>query len=241
MATEHSDPDSPSAPLALIGAADVSFQAFLEYILRHIGLTVVTDSDLTALVERLEERRPSLLLLESRLPGVDIQSLCARIRLNKQTRETAILVLGAESDDMCQKDDPYRGADACLARPFTAERLIASVRGLLKNQAQFPRGSVADLLTFVDLELDLASYCVRRNGRNIHLAPTEFRLLHHLMKNPLRVHSRDELQHAAWPRSVHIGPRTIDVHIGRLRAALNEPGGQDLIRTVRSVGYALSE
>lgn len=96
-------------------------------------------------------------------------------------------------------------------------------------------------LTFLDLELDVTSYLVRRNGHPIHLTPTAFRLLLHLMKDPHRVYSRPELKNAAWPDAVHVGPRTVDVHIGHLRAALNQAGGLDLIRTVRSVGYALSK
>ncbi|MEX2746244.1 winged helix-turn-helix domain-containing protein [Rhizobium mongolense] len=96
-------------------------------------------------------------------------------------------------------------------------------------------------LTFLDLELDTTSHCVRRNGHLIHLTPTAFRLLHHLIKDPCRVYSRPELKNAAWPDAVHVGPRTVDVHVGCLRAALNRVGGPVLIRTVRSVGYALSE
>ncbi|MCG5486149.1 MAG: winged helix-turn-helix domain-containing protein [Sinorhizobium meliloti] len=97
------------------------------------------------------------------------------------------------------------------------------------------------LFTFLDLELDVNNYRVRRNGRIVHLTPTAFRLLHHLMKDPRKVCSRDELKNAAWSATVHVGPRTIDVHIGHLRAALNEFGRQNFIRTVRSVGYALAE
>jgi two-component system, OmpR family, phosphate regulon response regulator PhoB len=239
MAIEQSDRTFP--PSTLIGAADQSFGSFLEYILRHMGLAAATESDLTALTEHLQDQRPDLLLLESRLPGIDIRALCTRLRLDKRTRGTAILVIAAEGDDMGQEDTPYSEADDYLRRPFTVDMLIATIRGLLGERAQCPEPGAPNLLTFVDLELDLVSYRVRRNGHIIHLAPTEFRLLCHFMKNPRKVHSRDELRHAAWPPSVHLGPRIVDVHIGRLRAALNEPGGQDLIRTVRSVGYSLSE
>jgi len=102
-------------------------------------------------------------------------------------------------------------------------------------------GPARKLLTFLDLELDMNNYRVRRNGRIIHLTPTAFRLLHHFMKNPRRVYSREELKSAAWPDTIHVGPRTVDVHIGRLRAALKEVGRQDFVRTVRSVGYAFFE
>jgi two-component system, OmpR family, phosphate regulon response regulator PhoB len=153
----------------------------------------------------------------------------------------SIVVLAAEGDEAAAPEIIESGADQYLSRPFSPEHLMTSIGAALS--AGNPDGERGQrmLLTFVDLELDIASYQVRRSGRMIHLAPTEFRLLRHLMKNPHRVHSRDELQSAAWPRAVHLGPRTIDVHIGRLRAALNEAGGHDLIRTVRSVGYALSD
>jgi two-component system phosphate regulon response regulator PhoB len=239
MSIEPAEQAPSNAPVAVVGAADLSFRYFLEFILKYIGLAVVADSDLPALMARLQATRPDLVLLETRLPGGDIQEFCSSLRLQTRTRGTAILLLAALGDDP-EQDILNCGADEYLSRPFTAERLVAVVHGLLRERGQ-GSSSRAPELTFVDLELDLLSYRVRRNGHIIHLAPTEFRLLHHLMKNPRKVHSRHELQHAAWPPYVHLGPRTVDVHIGRLRAALKRPGGQDLIRTVRSVGYALSE
>jgi two-component system, OmpR family, phosphate regulon response regulator PhoB len=199
----------------------------------------VRDAD--ALTQHLQEEAPDILLLESRLPGIDVPALCARLRLNRRTRSMSILVLAAEGDEPAEPEILESGADQYLGRPFSPEHLMSSIAAALSPANPDAGRRHRELLTFVDLELDVASYQVRRNGRMIHLAPTEFRLLRHLMKNPHRVHSRDELQTAAWPRAVHLGPRTIDVHIGRLRAALNEDGGQDLIRTVRSVGYALSD
>ncbi len=240
MAMEQAGRATRSPPFAVIGVADLSFRYFLEYILKHIGLAVAADGDFPALVARLQAQHPHLLILETRLPGGNIQELCVHLRLQAQTRGTAILLLAADGDDQHEDDISDCGADEYLSRPFTADRLVAAVHGLLRERAQdFPNWTAE--LTFVDLELDLVSYRVRRNGHIIHLAPTEFRLLHHLMKNPRKVQSRRELQRAAWPPSVHLGPRTVDVHIGRLRTALKKPGGQDLIRTVRSVGYALSE
>ncbi|WP_245449939.1 winged helix-turn-helix domain-containing protein [Rhizobium leguminosarum] len=117
---------------------------------------------------------------------------------------------------------------------------MTSIGAISQNSDRAP--GERELFAFLDLELDISTYRVRRNGRTIHLPPTEFRLLHHLIKRPSRVFSRDELREAAWLHAVHVGPRTIDVHIGRLRAALNSGDVQKiLIRTVRSVGYALTE
>ncbi|WP_082323325.1 winged helix-turn-helix domain-containing protein [Rhizobium favelukesii] len=112
------------------------------------------------------------------------------------------------------------------------------------NSDYLSQGSVIrprEALTFRDLELNITSHRVLRNGHSIHLTPTAFRLLHHLMKDPFRVYSRPELKNAAWPDNVHIGLRTVDVHIGHLRAALNRVDEPVLIRTVRSLGYALFE
>ncbi|WP_245444765.1 winged helix-turn-helix domain-containing protein [Microvirga sp. KLBC 81] len=227
--------------MVLIAAADESFRSFLEYTVKSKGLVVAGVSDGEALAKRLRELTPDVLLLESWLPGVETQTLCACLRLDRRMQSRSIVVFAAEGDEASQQEILESGADQYLSRPFSPETLMISI-GAVWHKSH--RGRVLgprDLLTFLDLELDVTSYCVWRSGRTIRLTPTEFRLLHHLMKSPHRVHSRDELQNATWPRGVHVGPRTIDVHIGRLRAALNEAGGQDLIRTVRSVGYALSE
>ncbi|MEZ5831631.1 MAG: winged helix-turn-helix domain-containing protein [Dongiaceae bacterium] len=229
------------SPLVLLANEDDNVAAFLTYILGQMGLQVLRETDGRRLADRLRELTPAVLLLESRAPGIDVRTLCARIRLEKRTRSTVILVLLASGDERHQNEILASGADECLARPLVPEKLVASIRAALQESDPLPNSGGPQQLTFRDLEIDLAAYLVRRNGRVIHLAPTEFRLLLHLMKNPHRVHSRNELQIAAWPRVIHVGSRTVDVHIGRLRHALRSVGGSDLIRTVRSVGYALSD
>lgn len=229
---------SRGSPLVLLASADDSFAAFVIYVFDQVGLRVLTAADGKQLGERLRDFRPDALLLESRLPDTDIRTLCAELRLEKRTRSMAVLVLLAAGDEAREGEIVASGADECLARPFRPEQLLASVRkALQEGETEAAR---RHLLTFRDIELDLAAYLVRRNGQTVHLAPTEFRLLRHLMRNPDRVLSRNELQTAAWPPDIHVGARTIDVHIGRLRQALKEAGGPDPIRTVRSVGYALS-
>ncbi|RDJ00999.1 response regulator transcription factor [Rhizobium grahamii] len=228
-------------PRVLIAAADDSFRSFLEYTLKSNGLFVAGVSDGEALTESLQAMAPDVLLLESRIPGVETQTLCECLRLDHRTRSMLVIALATEGEDECQQEMLEAGADQYLSRPFSPELLMTSIGANCHNATCDPALSPRELLTFLDLELDMNRYRVQRNGRTIHLAPTDFRLLRHLMKNPHKVYSRDELQDAAWPRAVHLGPRTIDVHIGRLRAALNKVGGEDLIRTVRSIGYALSE
>jgi two-component system, OmpR family, phosphate regulon response regulator PhoB len=232
---------SPNAPRVLIAAADKSFTSFVEYVFRSAGLDIATAKGDDDLVDQILDQPPDALLLESSMPGVDARALCARLRLHRRTRTIAIVVFASEGGAEHQTDLLESGADQYLAKPFTPEQLVASVQSALREARRSPELEMRDLLTFLDLEMDLAGYRVRRSGRDIHLAPTEFRLLQHFMKHPGRVYSRDELQHAAWPRSANLSPRTVDVHIGRLRAALTERGERNVIRTVRSVGYALSD
>ncbi|MDL2402374.1 winged helix-turn-helix domain-containing protein [Rhizobium mayense] len=241
MSNDATTPGSPLPPIVLIAAADDNFRSLLEYTIKSNGLVLVGVSDGETLAKRPEAMAPGVLLLESRISAVETQTLCERLLLIHRTRSMLIIALAAGGEQERQQAMLETGADQYLSRPFSRETLMTSIGANCHNANRDPAFSSRELLTFLDLELDVNSYRVRRNGRTIHLTPTEFRLLHHLMKNPHKVYSRDELQDAAWPRAVHLGPRTIDVHIGCLRAALKKAGGEDLIRTVRSVGYALSE
>ncbi len=230
---------SRSSPPVLLAAEDGTFNAFVIYVFQQIGVEVVAEPDGKRLDRRLSELKPDVLLVDSRLPGIDVRTLCAQLRLERQTRSLAILVLLASGDERHGEEFLASGADECLGRPLMPEKLVARVLAALRHAAR--HSEVPQVLTFHDLEIDLAAYAVRRNGHVIHLAPTEFRLLVYFMRNPRRVHSRSDLQVAAWPRDIHLGTRTVDVHVGRLRNALRTAGGPELIRTVRSVGYALAE
>ena len=230
---------SRPSPSVLLAAPDDSFNAFVIYVFQKVGVEVVAEADGKRLGKRLRELKPDVLLVDSRFAGVDVRALCAQLRLERQTRSLAILVLLASGDERRREEFLASGADECLERPVMPEKLVARVLAALRHAAR--HSETPQVLTFHDLEIDLAAYVVRRNGHVIHLAPTEFRLLVHFMRNPRRVHSRSDLQVAAWPRDIHLGTRTVDVHVGRLRQALRTAGGPDLIRTVRSVGYALAE
>lgn len=239
MSIRDANSSLPTSPPVLLATEDDTFAAFVIYVFQQIGVQVLREADGKRLAKRLRELKPVVLLLESRLPGIDVRTLCAQLRLEKETRSVFILALLASGDERLQKELLASGADECIARPLLPEKLIAQVRAALHRSERQSDASL--VLAFHDLEMDLTAYVVRRNGRPIHLGPTEFRLLVHFMRNPHRVHSRSELQTAAWPREVYLGARTVDVHVGRLRYALKSVGGPDLIRTVRSVGYALSE
>ncbi|MGF1611297.1 MAG: winged helix-turn-helix domain-containing protein [Kiloniellales bacterium] len=226
-------------PLVVVGVEDASIRSFLAYILKQSGFRVLAAGDGKELTGALEREVPAVVLFETPQSGLDAAALCTALRVDQRTRETVIIVMTPPNGDEEQADLLNAGADACLTKPVLPEALIAHIRAALRRAGR--SDETGALLTFADLEMDLVAYRVRRGGREIRLAPTEFRLLQHLMQNPRRVYTRQELQNAAWPPNVHLGPRTVDVHVGRLRQALKSAGGKDLIRTVRSVGYALSD
>jgi two-component system phosphate regulon response regulator PhoB len=128
------------------------------------------------------------------------------------------------------------GADDYITKPFRLDALLARIRAVLRRTGGFPDKGMLEIL---DLRMDLAEHRAWRAGRPLQLGPTEFRLLHFFMQRPRRVFSREELLDAVWTPDIHVEPRTVDVHIRRLRQAMNAPGEPDLIRTVRSAGYAL--
>jgi two-component system phosphate regulon response regulator PhoB len=223
----------------ILAIEDERLRLALEYILLTSKFRVLGANDSTTLRAHLRAESPDVLLFEPRLPGLDAIALCSALRLEKRTRDVAVLVLGSNTEDENAPTLLKKGADEYIARPFAPAELLSRIHAALKNaRCEEPTGPIC--LSFADLSLDATTYRVQRNGQTIHLSLREFRLLQHLMKNPDRVHSRDELQTAVWPSDAQISSRTVDVHIGRLRGALKSVGGPDLIRTVRSVGYSLT-
>jgi two-component system phosphate regulon response regulator PhoB len=223
----------------LLATEDDRLTLALEYILLTSNFRVLAANDSTTLRAHLRAETPDAVLFEPSLPGLDAIALCSALRLEKRTRDVAVLVLGSQTGNENDRTLLEKGADEYIARPFSPAELLNRIHAALKNAGcEEPADPIC--LSFADLSLDAATYRVQRNGQTIHLGLKEFRLLQHLMKNPHRVHSRDELQSAVWPSDVEIGLRTVDVHIGRLRGALKSAGGPDLIRTVRCVGYSMT-
>jgi two-component system, OmpR family, phosphate regulon response regulator PhoB len=184
----------------------------------------------------VEERKPDLVLLDWMLPYVSGIEICRRIRRNPETRDVPIIILTARGEE----DDRIRGleagADDYVVKPFSPSELIARVRAVLRRtRPAFDK----DNLTYGDITMDLTTHRVSRNDEPVDLGPTEFRLLRFMMEHPGRVFSREQLLDSVWGHDAYIEPRTVDVHIRRLRKAMNLPGTTDLIRTVRSAGYAL--
>ena len=186
----------------------------------------------------LKERVPDLVILDWMLPGLSGIELCRRLRARPETKQLPIIMLTARGEESERVRGLATGADDYIVKPFSVPELSARVRALLRRA--LPE-RLADVLSFGDLEVDREKKRVSRGGRPIDLGPTEYRLLEFLMERPGRVFSREQLLDGVWGRDVYIDERTVDVHVGRLRKALNRGYSDDPIRTVRGAGYALDD
>jgi len=187
---------------------------------------------------RLIENPPDLVILDWMLPGVAGIEICRRLRAREETKNLPVIMLTARG----QEDERVRGlstgADDYIVKPFSVPELVARIRALLRRSSP---ERVADQLSVGDIVLDRTSRRVHRAGREIHLGPTEFRLLEQLMEKPGRVYTRAQLLDAVWGMSVEIDERTVDVHVGRLRKELSFGREKDPIRTVRGAGYGFDD
>ena len=223
-------------PLILIVEDETALVTLLRYNLEREGFRVAEARDGEEALLIAREQRPDLVLLDWMLPLVSGIEVCRQLRRMPETKGVPIIMLTARGEEGDKLRGLDSGADDYVTKPFSPSELIARIRAVMRRA----RPAVEDeTLRYEDLVMDLASYRVRRNGREIHLGPTEFRLLRHLMENQGRVFSREQLLDTVWGQDVYVEPRTVDVHIRRLRKALNGDADTDLIRTVRSAGYAL--
>jgi two-component system phosphate regulon response regulator PhoB len=187
---------------------------------------------------KLKEAAPDLVVLDWMLPGMSGIELCRRLRARAETERLPIIMLTARGEESERIRGLATGADDYIVKPFSVPELLARIRALLRR-ARPER--VAAKLAAGDLELDRETRRVSRASREVHLGPTEFRLLEFLMQSPGRVFSREQLLDGVWGRDVYIDERTVDVHVGRLRRALNRGRAIDPIRTVRGTGYSFDE
>jgi two-component system phosphate regulon response regulator PhoB len=187
---------------------------------------------------RLREQLPDLVVLDWMLPGLSGIELCRRIRARRETERLPVIMLTARGEEGDRVRGLATGADDYIVKPFSVPELLARVRALLRRAKP---AHVATLLTAGDLELDRETHRVRRGGKELHLGPTEFKLLEFLMQSPGRVFSREQLLDSVWGHDVYIDERTVDVHVGRLRKALHQARKPDPIRTVRGAGYSFDE
>ncbi len=208
----------------------------LTYNLEREGFRTIVAKDGEEALLMAKENTPNLILLDWMLPLVSGLEVCRQLRRLPDTRDIPVIMLTAKGEEEDRVRGLNSGADDYLTKPFSPAELIARIRAVLRRAAP---GSGDEMLRCGELAMDLAAHRVHRSGREVHLGPTEFRLLRHFMQYPGRVFSREQLLDMVWGRDVYIEPRTVDVHIRRLRKALNETDDQDVIRTVRSAGYAL--
>jgi len=223
-------------PNVLIVEDEPPLVELLSYNLEKAGFQIHIARDGEEALLAVEERKPDLILLDWMLPYVSGIEICRRIRRNPETRNVPIIILTARGEE----DDRIRGleagADDYVVKPFSPSELVARVRAVLRRtRPAFDK----DSLTYGDITMDLTTHRVSRYDEPVDLGPTEFRLLRFMMEHPGRVFSREQLLDSVWGHDTYIEPRTVDVHIRRLRKAMNLPGTTDLIRTVRSAGYAL--
>ncbi|MEQ8444181.1 MAG: phosphate regulon transcriptional regulator PhoB [Alphaproteobacteria bacterium] len=223
-------------PKILIVEDETAVVALLRYNLEHQGFEVDAVSDGEEALVAVEENPPDLVLLDWMLPQLSGIEVCRQLRRRPATKQMPIILLTARGEEADTVRGLDSGADDYVTKPFSPAELSARVHALLRRS----RPALSDeSISIADLQMDLAAHRVYRGTREIKLGPTEYRLLRHFMEHPGRVFSREQLLDSVWGRDVYVELRTVDVHIRRLRKALNEGGEQDVIRTVRSAGYAL--
>ncbi len=208
----------------------------LKYNLEKKGYeTTVVMNGKDVMTHALQER-PDLILMDWMLPNVSGIDLCREIRKSYELNNTPLIMLTARADEADKVRGLSYGADDYMTKPFSVPELMARIAALLRRVTPTVQ---QESLSFGDVVMDFSKRLVTRGERNVHLGPTEFRLLQFLMEKPGIVLTREDLLKSVWGGSIHVELRTVDVHIRRLRRALNEGGESDIIRTVRSVGYAM--
>lgn len=223
-------------PNILIVEDETALVELLTYNLEKAGFRTAVARDGDEAMLAVEEARPDLVLLDWMLPYVSGIEICRRLRRNTDTRDLPIILLTARGEEGDRVRGLEAGADDYVVKPFSPSELIARVRAVMRRtRPAFDK----EVLSYSDILMDNATHRVTRSDRPIALGPTEYRLLRFLLEHPGRVYSREQLLDSVWGRDADVELRTVDVHIRRLRKAMNLPGLTDIIRTVRSAGYAL--
>jgi two-component system phosphate regulon response regulator PhoB len=221
-------------PYVLVIEDEESLATLLQYNLEKEGYRVRLSADGEEALMMIEEKQPDIVVLDWMLPKVSGIEVCRRIRQRTVTRNLPIIMLTARVEESDRIRGLDTGADDYVVKPFSMTELCARLRAVLRR---IRPGLAEDRVRAGDIVIDRVAHRVKRAGEEIHLGPTEFRLLDYFMQHPGRVFSREQLLNAVWGSDVYVETRTVDVHIGRLRRALGGDG--DPIRTVRSAGYAL--
>lgn len=221
----------------LVVEDEPAIQSLIEINLRRSGYAVALAGDAPTAQAIINETLPALVLLDWMLPGVSGIEFARRLRRDARTKSLPIIMLTARGEERDKVDALEGGADDYVTKPFSARELMARIKAVLRRNA--PQ-STDDLIKIGELLLDPVSHRVSANEETVNLGPTEFRLLHFLMAHPERVHSRAQLLDRIWGDGVFVEERTVDVHIRRLRAALESSRCDSMIQTVRGTGYRFS-
>lgn len=220
----------------LIVEDDPSLVELLRYNLETEGFDVCVARDGDGGMEAINAEDPDLVVLDWMLPNMSGIEICRQMRQRTATRSTPVIMLTAKGEESDRVRGLETGADDYIVKPFSPAELTARIKAVLRRAQPETAG---DSLNYEDIAMDLETHRVMRSGRAVKLGPTEFRLLRTLLEKPGRVFSREQLLDRVWGRDIYVELRTVDVHIRRLRKALNGPDETDLIRTVRSAGYSL--
>ena len=215
---------------------DMAQREMLSYNLEAAGYNVITTDNGEDALILVDENDPDLIILDWMTPRLSGLETCRRLKSNQKTKNIPILMLSARSQEVDRVRGLDIGADDYVVKPYAVAELMARVKAHLRRTRAATSGHQ---ITFQDIVLDPVSYKVTRNGADIKLGPTEYKLLVTMMETPSRVWTRDNLLDRVWGREIFVDTRTVDVHIGRLRKALCQYGGDDPIRTVRGAGYSL--
>ena len=223
-------------PNVLVVEDEEALATLLRYNLAKEGYEATLAADGDEAMLAIDERMPDVVLLDWMLPNVSGVEVCRRLRSQRETRNLPVIMLTARGEESDRLRGLETGADDYVVKPFSMTELGARIRAVLRR---IRPGLAEDRVRRGDILIDRVAHRVKRAGQEVHLGPTEFRLLDYLMQHPGRVFSREQLLDAVWGSDVYVEARTVDVHIGRLRKALGATDDNDPIRTVRSAGYSL--
>lgn len=223
----------------LIVEDEIAIVTLLRYNLEREGFRVFSTGDGEEAIGMVKDYKPDIIVLDWMLPSMSGIDICKQLRWNQDTKGIPIIMLSARGEESDRIKGLDAGADDYLVKPFSPAELIARIRAVFRR---FRPALSEKILSFAGIKMDVAGHKVTRNDSEVHLSPTEFSLLRYFLEHPARVFSREQLLDAVWGHDIYVELRTVDVHVRRLRKGLDYDGKQpDLIRTVRSAGYALEE
>ena len=214
---------------------DTALLPMITYNLEKNGFSVREATNGEDALMLIKEQLPALAIIDWMIPAPTGIEVCKILRRGKETISLPIIILSAKGEEEDKVRGLNTGADDYVTKPFSPAELIARVNSLLRRSTS----SGKKTLEFMDISINLNHHKVYRGEKKIHLGPTEYKLLKHLMENPGRVYSREQLLDSVWGHGIYVESRTVDTHIRRLRKAINISGKQNYIRTVRSAGYSI--